>query len=103
MEDAKHQEGIRVARLMAEFYLANVRPRQNAQSLKTTGYPLGLQIPETKQDGPHGSSAILHNGEPIGCGSRGLDVSVSGPLPELPLQGVPPANGASTSSGPADK
>ena len=103
MDDAKHQEGIRVAKMMAEFYLARVRPRQNEHSIKTTGFPLGAQIPEPKQDGHNGDSTILHHGKPSGSGVCGVDVPMSGPLPELPLQGVRAADGTTISPGASNK
>ena len=103
MDAAAHEEGKRVALMMAEFYLARVRPRQNEHSIKTTGHPLGLQIPETKQDGHNGTPEILHHGKSRSGSVCGVDVPVSGPLPQLPLQGVPPANGTAISPGASNK
>ena len=103
MDDAKHQEGIRVARMMAEFYLARVRPRQNEHSIKTTGFPLGAQIPEPNQDGHDGTTKIRNHGEPISGGVCSVDVPVSGPLPKLPLQGVSSTSGGTGAPGASNK
>jgi hypothetical protein len=103
MDAAAHEEGKRVALLMAEFYLARVRPRQNEHSIKTTGFPLGAQIPEPKQDGHNGDSTLLHHGKPRSGSVCGVDVPVSGPIPELPLQGVLAADGTTISPGASNK
>jgi hypothetical protein len=103
MDDAKHQEGIRVARMMADFYLSTVRPRQNAHALKTTGFPLGAQIPEPSKDGHNGTSTIRHNGEPVDGGVCSVDLSLSGPVSELPLQGVRSVDSGTITPGPSNK
>jgi hypothetical protein len=103
MDDAKHQEGLRVARMMADFYLSRVRPQQDAKSLKDTGFHLGAQIPEPTQDGHDGTSTIRHNGEPVGGSLCCMDVPVSGPIPELPLQGVSSTSGGTSSPGASNK
>ena len=98
MDAAAHEEGIRVARLMAQFYMSTVRPKQNAQAIKTTGFPLGAQIPEpSKEDGYDGTSAIRNHGESAGGSLCGVDVPVSGPVSELPLQGVRSIDGGTAS------
>jgi hypothetical protein len=104
MDDAKHEEGKRVALLMAQFYLANVRPRQDAQYFQATGQHLGLQQkPEASPNGHDGTSTLRHHREPSDSGVRGLDVPVSGPVSELPLQGVCSTDSGSVASGDSNK
>ena len=104
MDDAKHDEGRRVALLMAQFYTTRIRPRQDDKYFKATGHHLGLQQkPEASSNGHDGTSTLRHHGEPSDSGLRSLDVSVSGPIPELPLQGVRSTDSGAVASGDSNK
>jgi len=104
MDDAKHEEGKRVAMMMANFYLTRIRPHQDAQYFKATGQHLGLQQkPEASPNGHDRTSTLRHHGEPADSGLCGLHVPLSGSLPQLPLQGVCSTDSGAVASGDSNK
>lgn len=104
MNDAEHDEGRRVALLMANYYLSRIRPRQDDQYFKATGQHLGLQQkPEASLYGHDGTSTLRHHGKFADSGLRGLDLPVSGSLPQLPLQGFCSTDSGAVASGDSHK
>ena len=82
-------ESVALLRLMAKMNAEVVRP---AQMLRGKNLPV-------KENGYHGDSAIRDNGEPPSSGVHSLDVSVQGPLPQLPLQRVCDPNDPAVGNG----